>query len=58
MTFKLKVSDWSLHEISSIPFKEKSADHIMDLHKLKLLTNFDVNLTTFLGKVINYELNV
>ena len=28
------------------------------LHKLKLLTNFDVNLISFLGGVINYVLNV
>ena len=32
------------------PFKE-------DLHKLKLLTNFGVNLTSFLGGVVNYVSN-
>ena len=29
-----------------------------DLHKLKLLTNFDVNLIPFLGWATNYVLNV
>ena len=32
---------------TSASFKEKSSDHFKDLHKLKLLTNFDVNLTNF-----------
>ena len=39
-------------------FKEKFSDHFKDLHKLKILTNFDVNLTTFLGVVMNYVLNI
>ena len=43
---------------TSTPFEEKSSDHFKDLHKLKLLTNFDVNLTLFLGGVINYVSNV
>ena len=30
----------------STPFKEKSSDHFEDLPELKLLTNFDVNLTS------------
>ena len=37
--------------ITSTPFKEKSSDRFKDLHKLKLLTNFDVNLTSFLGEL-------
>ena len=43
--------------VTATPFKEKSSDHYKDLHKLKLLTNFNVNLTSFLG-VTNYVLNV
>ena len=39
-------------------FKEKSSDHFKDLYKLKLLANFDVNLTSFLWGVIKYEFNV
>ena len=35
------------------PFKEKFPDHFKDLHKLKLLKNFDVNVTSFLGRVMN-----
>ena len=42
-----------LHYIrTSIPFKEKSSDHFKDLHNMELLTNFDVNLTSFLGGVM------
>ena len=33
-------------------FMEKSSDPFKDLKKLKLLTNFDVNLTTFLAGVV------
>ena len=48
-----------LHDyITSTPFTEKSPDHFKDLHKLKLLTDFDDNLTSFLGGVMNYVLNV
>ena len=44
-----------LHDFrTSTPIKEKSPDHFKDLHELKLLTNFDVNLTSFLRGVINY----
>ena len=43
---------------TSIPLMEKSSDHFKDLHKLKLLTNFDVDLTSFLGGIINYVFNV
>ena len=34
--------------------KEKSSDNFKDLHKLSLLTDVDVNLTSFLGGVTNY----
>ena len=43
-----------LHDfITSTPFEEKSSDHVKDLHKMELLTNFDISLTSFLGGVIN-----
>ena len=43
-----------LHDfITSAPFEEKSSDHFKDLYKLKLLTNFDISLTSFLGGVMN-----
>ena len=38
---------------ASTPLKEKSPDHLNDLHKLKPLKNFDVSLTSFLGGVMN-----
>ena len=41
------------HFRTSTPFKEKSSDNFKDLHKMELLTNFDVNLTSFLGGVMN-----
>ena len=42
-----------LHDfITSTPFEEKSSDH-KDLHKMELLTNFDISLTSFLGGVMN-----
>ena len=37
---------------TSNSFKEKRSDHFKDLHKLKLLINFDVNLTLFPGGVV------
>ena len=37
----------------SVPYKEKSSDNFKDFHKLKLPINFDVNLTSFLGGVMN-----
>ena len=44
----------SLHDFrTSIPFEEKSADHFIDLHKLKLLPFFDDNLTLSPGGVMN-----
>ena len=43
-----------LHDcITSDPFEEKSSDHFKDLHKMELLTNFDISLTSFLGGVMN-----
>ena len=36
---------------TSAAFKEKSPDHFKDNYKLKLLTNFEVNMTSFLGGV-------
>ena len=48
-----------LHDFGTCTaFKEKCSDYLKDLHKLKPLTNFDVNLTTFLGGVMNNVLNV
>ena len=43
-----------LHDfIPSAPFEEKSSDHFKDFNKMKLLTNFDISLTSFLGGVMN-----
>ena len=43
-----------LHDfITSTPFEEKSSDIFEDLHKMELLTNFDISLTSFLGGVMN-----
>ena len=43
-----------LHDfITPTPFEEKSSDHFKDLHKMELLTNFDISLTSFLGGVMN-----
>ena len=37
-----------LHDFgTSTSFNGKSSTHLKDLHKLKLLTNFDVSLTSF-----------
>ena len=33
--------------------KEKSSDHLKDLHKVKLLTNFGVNLMSSPGGIMN-----
>ena len=43
---------------SSIDFIKKSSDHFKDIYKLKLLTSFDVNMTSFLKGVPNYVLNL
>ena len=41
-----------LHDFrTSTPFKEKFSDHFEDVYKLKLLKNFDVNLTSSAGGV-------
>ena len=45
------------HFRTSIPFEEKSSDHFKGLHKMALLTNFDVNLTSFLRGIINQGFN-
>ena len=34
-------------------FEEKSYDHFKDLHKMELLTNFDISPTSFSGGVMN-----
>ena len=39
---------------TSAPFKEKSSDPFKGLHKLKLLTNFDINLMSYSEGVMNY----
>ena len=53
------MKDHILHDFrTSTPVGEKSSQHFKDLHKLKLLTNFEVILTLFLGGVINYVLNI
>ena len=39
-----------LHDlITSTPFEEKSSDHFKDLHKMELLANLYISLTSFLG---------
>ena len=41
-----------LHDFrTSAPFKGKSSDCFKDLHKLKLLTEFYVNLTSLPGEL-------
>ena len=43
-----------LHDfITSTPFEEKSSDHFKGLHKMELLKNFDISLTSFLRGVMN-----
>ena len=43
-----------LHDfITSTSFEEKSSDQFKDSHKMDLLTNFDISLTSFLGGVMN-----
>ena len=43
---------------TSIKFIEKSSDHFRDIYKLKFLTSYDVNMTSFLRGVPNYVLNL
>ena len=42
---------------TSIEFMKKSSDHFKDFYKLKLLTSFDVSMTSFLKGVPNYVSN-
>ena len=43
-----------LHDfLTSTPFQEKFSDHFKDLHKMELLTTFDISLTSSLGGVTN-----
>ena len=42
---------------TSIEFIKKSSDRFKGICKLKLLTSFDVNMTSFLKEVPNYVLN-
>ena len=43
-----------LHDfLTSTPFQQKSSDYFKGLHKMDLLTNFDISLTSFLGGVTN-----
>ena len=46
------------HSRTPISFKEKPTNHCKDLHKLKLVTNFDVNLTSVSGGVMDKTLFV
>ena len=47
-----------LHDLrTSTPFEEKSSDYFKDLHKLKPLTNFDVNLTSLPGRIMDQTFN-
>ena len=39
---------------TSVEFIKKSSDHFRGIYKLKLLTSFDVNMTSFLKGVPNY----
>ena len=48
--FKISLNqNWSQMHLTG-----KSSDHFKDIYKLKLLTNFDVNMVSFLGGVPNY----
>ena len=44
--------------ITSTPSEEKSSDHFKDLHKMELLTNLDISLTSFLGGVKGLTYNL
>ena len=43
---------------TSTAFREKYPDYFKDIYKLKLLTNFDVNMMPFVGGVPIYVLNL
>ena len=48
-----------LHDFrTSAPFKEKSSGHFEDLHKLKLLENVGINLTSSPRGVANLSLGI
>ena len=48
-----------LHDFRApTPLKEKFCDCYKDVYKLKILINVDVNLTSFLGGVMNYVFNL
>ena len=47
-----RIFDLPLH------LRKKSSDQSKDLCKLKLLSNFDVNLTSFQGGIVSSVLNV
>ena len=47
----------SYHFRPSTLLKKQSSNDIKDLHKLKLLKNFDVNLTSSPGGVTNLTIN-
>ena len=51
-----EISHFQYRFRTSTPFREKYSDHFKDLHKLTLLTHFDIILTSFLGGIINYVL--
>ena len=38
--------------------QKKSSDRLKDIYKLKLLTNFDVNMTSFVEGVPNKVLHI
>ena len=40
---------------NSVLFKEKSSDYFKGHYKLKLLTNFEVNLTSFRNNILNFK---
>ena len=52
--FKISLNqNWSQTHLTG-----KSSTHFKDIYKLKLLTNFDVNMASFLGGVPNYVSNL
>ena len=53
----MKYHIWRVFRISTA-FNEKSSGHSKDICELKLLTNFDFIMTSFLGEVPNNVLNL
>ena len=43
---------------TSIEFIKKSSDLFKDIYKLRLLTSFDVNMSSFIKGVPNYVSNI